>query len=67
MLCFKSSCLSSQWLNRLENALVFEKYQWWGAVELARRLLLLVLVVPFPRNDVSALILVRICAYVALF
>ena len=30
-----------------------EKYKWWATVELGRRVLLLLFIVPFPGNDVS--------------
>ena len=30
-----------------------ERYKWWAAVELGRRMLLLLFIVPFPGNDVS--------------
>ena len=30
-----------------------ERYKWWATVELGRRMLLLLFIVPFPGNDVS--------------
>ena len=30
-----------------------EKYKWWATVELGRRVLLLLFIVPFPGDDVS--------------
>lgn len=45
-----------RWLHRLQSALHvwFKKeYKWWYCIELGRRFLLLLMVVPFPGNQVS--------------
>ena len=44
------------WLKYFENSLTAaykEKWKWWSAVELARRFIIVLLLVPFPRNSVS--------------
>ena len=37
-----------------------ESYKWWAAVELARRMLMLLFIVSFPGNDVSYCVIVPV-------
>ena len=44
------------WLQRLSRAIRYpfkHQYRWWYSVELARRFVIVLMVVPFPRNNVS--------------
>jgi hypothetical protein len=52
---------SFYWLKYFEDALTIsykEKWRWWSAVELARRFLFILFVIPFPRNSVSHCVLI---------
>jgi len=46
-----------------------EKYKWWAAIELGRRVLLLLFIVPFPGNEVGVAFYIHSygshrCAYI---
>ena len=48
------------WLKYFENPLTVtykEKWRWWSAMELARRFILILSVVSFPRNSVSTILI----------
>ena len=50
------------WFKRIQKALCFwfkDRYKWWYSVELFRRLILILMVVPFPGNGV--------CMYVTMY
>ena len=44
-----------------------EKYRWWSAVELAKRLLLLLFIIAFPTNDYPAIFIILILLFVVGF
>ena len=53
------TCNTSQrivWIQRLSRAVVYPfkyQYRWWYSVELTRRFVIVLMAVPFPRNNVS--------------
>ena len=56
-----------RWLHHLVEPLTNaykEKYRWWSAVELAKRLLLLVLIIALPANDYPAIYVLLILLFV---
>ena len=44
-----------------------EEWRWWGSVELCRRLVLLLCIVPFPRNEYPAIFIISVFSTLTLF